>query len=139
MKTIIAILICVTAVLAHGGHDHGPGSHGHTFRPPTPRFRPRPTLQAFSRVDGPEECQEGTVFDLDTCTCFRENRCGINCRNGREANPFSRCGCMSADRYLELVEHDHQCSADQEPESEPVVVAQPVAQTVAQPVAQPVA
>ena len=85
MKSVIAILICVTTVLAHGGggHDHGHGSHGHAFRPPTPRFRPRLAIQEFKRVEGPEECPEGTVFDLDTCTCFRENRCNINCRNGR--------------------------------------------------------
>ena len=106
MKSVLAAVLCVSSVLAHGGsgHFHAPHRrhHGHGARIVR---HSRPT--GFDRVDGPDECPVGTEFDLDSCTCHVLERCRITCAGTRQNNPLKGCGCMSESEYDALYTHDH--------------------------------
>ena len=93
-------------------------------RPEFPRiypdnFTPNPEWPPldYTRVDGPDDCEEGTVFNQRACACFQEGKCQTRCEFPFTKNPFACGGCITVIEHRGIFTHDHVCTVEdtQEP------------------------
>ena len=60
-------------------------------------------------VSSPDECADGTSFDLLACSCFQDQVCDINCAELYPAtpiqNPLQECECISSQSFNDIYNH----------------------------------
>ena len=62
----------------------------------------------IARVDSPNDCAAGEVYNAEACACFPEAVCLIFCEKPLFNNPFE-CGCITDSEHRNIFNHDYTC------------------------------